>query len=172
MPLSFSAVDGSLTSTSALSIAVPNGQTMTLDISKTTELAAGYTVNSISFDGNAPSDVDHVEVGSDGIMTAVFTNGSRLDVFKVPLATSMSPDNLIPMAGNVFAPSSNSGDIRVGDPGKGSLGKIVSSALEQSTVDLASELTTMIESQRSYQANSKVFQTGADLMDVLVNMVR
>lgn len=172
MPLTFSAVDGSLTSTSNLSVAIPNGQTMLLDISKTTELAAKYTVNSISFDGNAPSDVDRIEVTSEGIMSAVFKNGSRLDVYKVPLATCMSPDNLIPLAGNVFSGSTDSGDVRIGEPGKGSLGRLVSSALEQSTVDLASELTTMIESQRSYQANSKVFQTGADLMDVLVNMVR
>ena len=47
-----------------------------------------------------------------------------------------------------------------------------SGALEQSTVDLASELTTMIEAQREYTANSKVFQTGADLMEVLVNLKR
>jgi flagellar hook protein FlgE len=49
---------------------------------------------------------------------------------------------------------------------------MVSGALEQSTVDLASELTNMIESERNYTANSKVFQTGADLMDVLVNLKR
>jgi flagellar hook protein FlgE len=30
----------------------------------------------------------------------------------------------------------------------------------------------MIESQRTYTANSKVFQTGADLMDILVNLKR
>jgi flagellar hook protein FlgE len=52
------------------------------------------------------------------------------------------------------------------------MGSIVSNALEQSTVDLAAELTTMIEAQRSYQANSKIVQTGAELMDVLVNLQR
>jgi flagellar hook protein FlgE len=46
----------------------------------------------------------------------------------------------------------------------------VSSTLEDSTVDLANELATMIESQRGYTANSKVFQTGADLIEVLVNL--
>ena len=44
--------------------------------------------------------------------------------------------------------------------------------LEQSTVDLASELTTMIEAERNYTANSKVFQTGSELMEVLVNLKR
>jgi flagellar hook protein FlgE len=66
----------------------------------------------------------------------------------------------------------NSGDIQVGFAGEGGMGTMVSSALEQSTVDLASELTAMIESERNYTANSKVFQTGAELMDVLVNLKR
>ena len=60
----------------------------------------------------------------------------------------------------------------IGFAGAGGFGSISSGALEQSTVDLATELTTMIESQREYTANSKVFQTGADLMDVLVNLKR
>ncbi len=51
-------------------------------------------------------------------------------------------------------------------------GKVVSGALENSTVDIAAELTNMIESQRSYTANSKVFQTGSEIMDVLVNLKR
>jgi flagellar hook protein FlgE len=52
------------------------------------------------------------------------------------------------------------------------MGSIVSNALEQSTVDLASELTSMIEAQRNYQANSKIVQTGAELIDILVNLKR
>jgi flagellar hook protein FlgE len=48
----------------------------------------------------------------------------------------------------------------------------MSKTLEQSTVDLATELTTMIDAQRGYTANSKVFQTGSELMDVLVNLKR
>ena len=42
-----------------------------------------------------------------------------------------------------------------------------SSSLESSTVDLATELTDMIQAQSAYEANSKVFQTGADILDVL-----
>ena len=49
---------------------------------------------------------------------------------------------------------------------------MISGALEKSTVDIATELTNMIEAQHSYTANSKVFQTGADLMEVLINLRR
>ena len=64
------------------------------------------------------------------------------------------------------------GELRVGIAGSTGLGSIESGALESSTVDLAEELTTMIQAQRSYSANSKVFQTGSEMVDVLVNLKR
>ena len=60
----------------------------------------------------------------------------------------------------------------MGYAGSVGYGDILSGALEDSNVDIAEELTTMIESQRSYTANSKVFQTGSELLDVLVNLKR
>ena len=72
----------------------------------------------------------------------------------------------------MFAPGVDSGDVQVGFAGEGGLGNLLSGALEQSTVDLASELTAMIEFERNYTANSKVFQTGSELMDVVVNLKR
>lgn len=54
----------------------------------------------------------------------------------------------------------------------GSFGTIESSTLESSNVDLASELSDMIAAQRAYSANSKVFQTAADMLDTVINMVR
>ena len=71
-----------------------------------------------------------------------------------------------------YAVSITSGAIVLGEAGTPGFGSVVSGALETSNVDLASELTEMIEPQRSYTANSKVFQTGADLMDVLINLKR
>ena len=61
---------------------------------------------------------------------------------------------------------------RVGLPETVNFGSVISGAVEESTVDLATELTIMIDSQRSYSANSKVFQTGSELMDVLISLKR
>jgi flagellar hook protein FlgE len=83
-----------------------------------------------------------------------------------------SPDNLVPVNGNAFAQGNDSGIVTTGFPGTGVFGQILSGALEGSNVDIANELTEMIESQRIYTANSKVFQTGSDLMDVLINLKR
>ncbi|KAB2917486.1 MAG: flagellar hook protein FlgE [Hyphomicrobiaceae bacterium] len=172
--LSFDGTTGQLASASptSLTIPVPNGASLTLDMSESSQLAADFTVLGAAVNGTAPSEVSKVEVAADGTLYAVFENGTRVATYQIPLANVASPDNLQPLAGNVFTPGVDSGDIQIGFAGSGGLGKVVSSALEQSTVDLASELTTMIESERNYTANSKVFQTGAELMDVLVNLKR
>ena len=60
----------------------------------------------------------------------------------------------------------------MGYAGSNGYGSIISGALEDSNVDIAEELTSMIESQRNYTANSKVFQTGSELMETLVNLKR
>lgn len=155
-----------------ISAAIPNGAILTLDLSKSSQLATDYIVLDPFVNGNAPSAVDTIEISDDGYLYAIYENGSRVATHRIPLATVTSPDNLRLHSGNTYLATQESGDVRIGFAGSGGLGAIVSGALEQSNVDLASELTTMIESQRNYTANSKVFQTGADLFDVLVNLKR
>ena len=93
-------------------------------------------------------------------------------VQRIPLANVASPDRMTVVSGNVFLPSAESGEVNLGYPQSKGLGKIMSGTLEESNADIAQELTDMIEAQRSYTANSKVFQTGSELMDVLVNLKR
>jgi flagellar hook protein FlgE len=122
--------------------------------------------------GNAPSAVAGVEISADGTVYAQYENGSFLALYRIPLATVQSPDQLTTLPGNIFVATSDSGNVEMGFANESGLGSVVSGALENSNVDIAEELTNMIESQRSYTANSKVFQTGADLMDILVNLKR
>jgi flagellar hook protein FlgE len=171
--LTFNGTTGALTSPAAgVNIPVPNGVTFNLDISKMTQLGMEYTELRVEANGNAPSGIESIEIGSDGTMYAQYENGSFRELYRIPLANVQSPDMLTALPGNVYTPSSDSGDLQMGFPGSGGLGSMISGALENSNVDIAEELTNMIESQRSYTANSKVFQTGADLMDILVNLKR
>lgn len=155
-----------------MSIPVPNGQTLTLDVSKSSELAENFQVLTPTINGNSPSAVEGVEFNKDGTLYAVYGNGARVGIYRIPLATVPSPDNLTPQAGNVYTVSADSGNLQVGFPGTAMFGDLRSSQLEKSTVDTATELTTMIESQFAFTANSKVFQTGGELMEVLVNLKR
>jgi flagellar hook protein FlgE len=171
--LTFDTTTGKLSgAVDSVSLTVPNGATFNLDLSKLTQLGAGFTISDAQVNGNAPSAIEKVQIGQDGIIYAQYQDGSTRPLYKIPLADVQSPDRLATLPGNVYAQSSDSGAVRIGFANEGKLGSIVSGALENSNVDIAEELTNMIAAQRSYTANSKVFQTGSDLMDVLVNLKR
>jgi flagellar hook protein FlgE len=154
----------------SLSIPVPNGQTMSLNLSGMSQLAGAYNVSASSVNGNAPSSVTGVTIGTDGTLSFQFGNGQTVAGYLIPLANVSSPDNLTSVNGNAFQANGASGAATVGTAGTAGFGSIASSSLESSTVDLATELTQMIEAQSAYEANSKVFQTGADILDVLNNL--
>ncbi len=163
--------DKSITFTDPNDGATP-AQAIKIDLSDMTQFASAFTPGKGIIDGNAPSPITDVEIGGDGVVTAVYQDGGRRPIYQVALATVPSIDKLLPQNGNVFLPTNDSGVVTIGFPQTGAFGQIYSGALESSNVDIASELTEMIESQRVYTANSKVFQTGSDLMDVLINLKR
>ncbi|TPN82664.1 flagellar hook protein FlgE [Mesorhizobium sp. CU2] len=170
--LTFDTTTGKITGTDNISFTVPGGSTLDLDLSQVTQLGTGFTVADAKVNGNAPSSIQKIQIGQDGVIYAQYEDGSTKALYKIPLADVQSPDNLTAMPGNVYVQSPDSGAVRIGFANEGKLGSIVSGALENSNVDIAEELTDMIAAQRSYTANSKVFQTGSDLMDVLVNLKR
>ena len=165
--LTFSPTNGSLTSGSPISIAVPNGQTMSLDLSGMTQLAAGFNVTAATANGNAPSGINGVSVSTSGSLTFNYANGTSSAAYDIPLANVVSPDNLASVKGGAYLQTSASGPVYLGTAGGAGFGSIESSSLESSTVDLATELTEMIQAQSAYEANSKVFQTGANILDIL-----
>lgn len=168
--LTFDPTTGKVTGGSPLTFTVPNGQSMTLDMSQTTQLATIYTILQASVNGNAPSQVASIAIGTDGTLSTVYQNGATVKQYSIPLATVVSPDSMTSITGNAFAPNMDSGAAQIGTAGLGGLGVIKSNTLENSTVDLASELTRMVAAQNNYQANSKVFQTGSQLLQVLINL--
>ncbi len=172
--LQFDPSTGDLTggSPSSLVFNIPNGQALTLDISKTSQLAADFTVLNAQVNGNAASGFELLEIDENGTMFSSFSDSSRVETFVIPLASVPSPDNLQVLPGDIFQSGKGSGEVLMGFANSGGRGSIIAGAKEQSTVDLATELTSMIEAQRGYQANSKVFQAGSELMDVVVNLKR
>jgi flagellar hook protein FlgE len=165
---------GALTPTSPTSLQFTLGAgqpTINMDLSTMTQVAASFEFKA-NVDGNAPSSVQSVDIDAAGHVTAILQNGSKIPSFQIALADVPSPDRLTPEVGNVYSTNLQSGSVQVDVAGANGTGSIKSGALEESNVDLATELTSMIEAQRSFTANSKSFQTGADLLDVVVNLKR
>jgi flagellar hook protein FlgE len=170
------AFNGSSTlSATTMNFTLPNANgvgsnTGSINLSGMTQYSSAFAVSTSTVNGNAASTISSVTVTNDGTLSYQLANGSSVVAYKIPLASVASPDNMLPVTGNVFSPNILSGQASVGVAGTGQLGTIKSSELEESTVDVATELTNMIVAQRNYQANSKMFSTGAQLMDTLINM--
>ncbi len=170
--LTFSSTTGDLTaaSPSTLSIPVPSGATMSLNLSGMTQLAGTFATSTSTVNGNAPAAVSSTTIGTDGTLSYQLANGATVSGYKIPLASVVSPDNLLPVTGNAYSINLLSGPASVGTAGTGGLGTINSSELEQSTVDIATELTNMIVAQRGYDANSQAFKAGADMLSSLIQL--
>lgn len=145
---------------------------LTIEVGGSTQLASAFDVSNGKIDGNGASKVAGYEISEDGVVFLKYDNSELVPKFRIAMASVQSPDNLKPLPGNVYSQSTDSGVVVMGYAGTSGYGSIISGALEDSNVDIAEELTNMIESQRNYTANSKVFQTGSELMEVLVNLKR
>ena len=141
-----------------------NGNSIPVSLTGTTQLATAFGVNTASANGNAPSKVSGVTIGTDGTVTEDYSSGAQIATYKIPLATVQSPDNLTSVTGNVYQQSSTSGNVILETAGTNGAGVIKSDSLEQSTVDLATELSNLVTVQRAYEANSKVLQAASDLL--------
>ena len=168
----FDPATGALSSDSPSSLAfdIPGGKPFSLDLGSLTQLAADYSVSTLNTDGHAPVAFDHIEIGPEGLLSNIFQDGSHIAAYRIPLAGVVNPNGLLATEGNSFVASEQSGNIMLSAAGEGSFGKIIGSSLESSTVDLAGELTNMIQAQRSYTINSKVFQAGSDLLEIISNL--
>lgn len=144
---------------------------ITMDLTKMTQKASDFSSTG-STNGQAASPVTGVTIDKDGVVYANYKTGDPKAIYQIPLATVASPDKLTLMSGNVYQANADSGVTVTSFANSNGLGYIQSNSLEASNVDLAGQLTDMIQAQKSYTANSKVFQTGSDLLDVLVNLQR
>ena len=127
-----------------------------------TSAVSGQTVNGSSF-----GSVTGVTVGSDGTVTAKFSNGISQNVYKIPVATFPNPDGLLQLSGNAYTTSNASGVVNINPAGAGGAGTIASNSLEGSTVDLSTEFTHLITAQNAYSAAARIVTTANQMLQSL-----
>lgn len=142
------------------------------DFSNITQLG-GSTSISVSYqDGYPMGSLIDFTVSTNGIITGIYSNGLNQVLGQIALATFGNPGGLTRVGSNLFEVSVNSGEPLIGAPNTGSRGSLYIGALEMSNVDLASEFTSMIITQRGFQANSRVITTSDEMLQELVNLKR
>jgi len=149
-----------------------SGQSVTVDMSQFTQLAAASTVNSVTSDGAGVGNIVGVQVGPDGVVSALFDNSQVRKIAKIAIATFPDANGLQATSGNAYLATLSSGQMTLKAPGAGGAGKISPSSLEASTVDLSSEFTGLITTQKAYSASSKIITTADQMLDELINIIR
>jgi flagellar hook protein FlgE len=94
------------------------------------------------------------------------------NIAQLALATFTNPDGLKGLSSNAYQVTTDSGTYNLKVPGTGGSGKLVTSTLEASTVDLSAEFTGLITTQRAYSAASKIITTADDMIQELLNIKR
>lgn len=118
------------------------------------------------------SEVSRVEVSEDGIVSAIFEDGTIRAIYQLPVVTVANPDGLKREAGNAFSATTDSGNYTVNLAGQGGSGLIDGYALEASNVDLGEQFTKMITIQRAYSAAGKIIQTSDEMLQELGQLKR
>jgi len=147
-------------------------QTIDIDLTKVTQQAQASTVNNITNDGAGPGNIVGVQVDVHGVVSAIYDNSQVRKIAKVAVATFPNPDSLKPVSGNAYQVTIPAGAMVLKDPGTGGAGQISPSSLEASTVDLSSEFTGLISTQKAYSASSKIITTADQMLDELINIIR
>ncbi len=148
------------------------GFPISLDMSKISQLAAEMQVNASSQNGFAPGSLSSFSVGTDGVITGLYTNGLTRPLGQISLAIFPNANGLERMGSNLWRNTDNSGIAVVGMPRTGGRGPVNSGFLEQSNIDIGNEFTDLIVTQRGFQANTKVVTTVDEMLQDLINMKR
>jgi flagellar hook protein FlgE len=121
---------------------------------------------------NDPAGVqlNSVAVGKDGLVSAVYADGSTVYLGKVAMASFNSQESLRQEGDAHWTSTVASGAPTLGTANQGLYGAINSGMLERSNVDITDELVALIAAQRNFQASSKAIEAANTLTTTIVNL--
>jgi flagellar hook protein FlgE len=105
-----------------------------------------------------------------GQVVVNYNNGQSRTVAQVPITTFNSPDALQNQNGAAFTATNGSGDPLAQSAGASGAGQLVTSSVEQSNVDIATQFSNLIVAQQAYSANAKMVTTMSQMMQITIDM--
>lgn len=137
-----------------------------------TGFGTASTAAAINQDGFANGSLESMNVQGNGEIKGLYSNGQSQTIGTLQIFTFRNAAGLLSSGGNLWQPSSNSGQETPRVPGQGGAGSLTSGSLEGSNVDIASEFTRLITAQRGFQVNARVIQTTDQILQELAGLIR
>ena len=129
-------------------------------------------MRSKSQDGYSAGTLNNISISADGTVVGKFSNNKSMDLWQIPVCRFTSEDGLRREGNNVFSATEDSGQMEMGVAGTENYGKINAYNIENSNVDMATEMVNMIVNQRGFQSNSKVVTTADQLLQKAMELKR
>lgn len=146
--------------------------TVQLDFSQLTQNSGPNSLQSTGQNGFPPGSLNGFSIGADGTITGTFTNSMTRTLGRIATSVFSNPSGLEYMGSNLWTLTGNSGAPEVGEAGSRGRGSLAPGFLEQSNVDIGSEFTDLIVTQRGFQANTRVVTTVDEMLQDLITMKR
>lgn len=117
-----------------------------------------------------PANIQSLTIGADGTVSAT-TNGSAtaVQIGTLQLADFVNPAGLQAQGSNLYLETASSGTPQTGQPGLNGMGTLMQGALESSNVNVVEEMVNMIETQRTYEMNSKAISSTDQMLQDLTD---
>ena len=163
--------------TGIISLAVGGG-TIALDVGKLgvtgglSQLDGNFSPVNVTKDGSPVATISSLEVDDKGNLLAIYNQGFTRTLYQIPVVNVPNPNGLMSASNQTYKVSPDSGAISLWDAGTGPVGKVVGFSREESTTDVANELTQLIQTQRAYSSNAKVIQTVDEMLQETANLKR
>ncbi len=154
-----------------------SASTISTDLSSMTQVDSGETsptlsVTSTSQDGIGAGTLSSVSISTAGVVTAKYSNGQSIPIYKIPLVTFANDDGLEAVSNNVYEQTSACGDPILSSAGSNGTGTIEGGDLENSTVDTSTQFSNMIVCQQAYSAAAQVISSDKTMFSALLDVVR
>ncbi len=144
-------------------------QRLTLNYQKPTQFSAAFEVTNLEQNGLTVGRLTGVDIDSDGLVKATYSNGTSQPLSRIAMVRFRN-DQGLSQTGSSWSSSEESGIPIAGEAASGSFGSISSSALEQSNVNLTTELFDLITAQRNFQANSRALEVNNTLQQTILQI--
>ncbi|MDE7272354.1 MAG: flagellar hook-basal body complex protein [Lachnospiraceae bacterium] len=166
--------EGSDAFTVNLSALGDNFDNVSIDISDTSNVdnEKKCSLEGDKLDGRRVGTRSGVSIGTDGVVTALYSNGMSRKLGQICVGTFPNAMGLENAGDNLYQVTASSGDVSIVDIRASGTGSITTGVLEMSNVDLSQQFTDMITTQRGFQANSRIITTSDSLLEELVNLKR
>ena len=123
--------------------------------------------------GRKLGEMTGISIQTDGMIYAAYDNGMTKLLGQIAVASFANPSGLQKEGDNLYSATLNSGQFDgIGMDVTSDGGYMTTGVLEMSNVDLSSEFTEMITTQRGFQANSRIITVSDTLLEELVNLKR